>query len=292
MTDPILRARVERLLGGDFRPEDITRLFLGLRARSFGRETVVELGDFVAHSDERYKGVTTRAARDWFLSWQFAMPYIQGFHHDLQNLPLFFPEAMQGIFRQLSDEEIRNDTGLKRKFAYRALESGLAALTKSSKGGLAIPKTLNHDEQAILACVMRYIVVKPAFDDTKLFEELTGALVKNGLLKESEKGQFSLLKHAIALFAMAIMHLCKIRIDATNEALLQASPDTGKGVMGVWSSASVAQLDGGTIRIAGAIFSTSIKHGDCCETALLAESSTIPWTCPIELTPNKTLAKL
>ena len=46
--DHMMRARVERLLTGKFRVLDLQDLLLFLRARSDGRETVREIGDFVA----------------------------------------------------------------------------------------------------------------------------------------------------------------------------------------------------------------------------------------------------
>lgn len=43
-----LRIRVERLLRGDQRPEDLAALFLALRDYSGGRECVVEIGNYIA----------------------------------------------------------------------------------------------------------------------------------------------------------------------------------------------------------------------------------------------------
>jgi hypothetical protein len=70
MAAPIqgLRVRVERLLRGNFRAEDLNRLFLYARDRCQGRESVQEIGDFVAHHDERSKGVVTRRTRDFFFA--------------------------------------------------------------------------------------------------------------------------------------------------------------------------------------------------------------------------------
>jgi hypothetical protein len=50
MQNRALKARVDRLLGGDYRPEDLTHIFLALRSSSYGRESIRELGDFVAHN--------------------------------------------------------------------------------------------------------------------------------------------------------------------------------------------------------------------------------------------------
>jgi hypothetical protein len=64
--DQELRTRVERLLAGDIRPEDFSRLFLWLRSRSYGAASIKEIGHFEAHPDERDSGLVTDDARDFF----------------------------------------------------------------------------------------------------------------------------------------------------------------------------------------------------------------------------------
>jgi hypothetical protein len=71
MSDARLRVRVERLLRGDLRTDDLSTLFLALRDRSNCAEVVSEIGDFVAHQDERTKGITTRSVRDFFTTLKF-----------------------------------------------------------------------------------------------------------------------------------------------------------------------------------------------------------------------------
>ena len=59
--------RIRRLVRGEFDPEDFTHLFMYLRDRCDGRESVLEVGDFVPHRNERTKGIVTRTPRDLFL---------------------------------------------------------------------------------------------------------------------------------------------------------------------------------------------------------------------------------
>ena len=51
-----LRQRVLRLMNGELRVNDLTTLFLNARRRTQGRETIEEIGDFVAHQDTRTRG--------------------------------------------------------------------------------------------------------------------------------------------------------------------------------------------------------------------------------------------
>jgi hypothetical protein len=73
MPDPKSKARVDRLLRGEFRPDDLTGLFLYARDHSDGRETVVDTGNFVANHDERYIGIITRSPREWFAVVRYHM---------------------------------------------------------------------------------------------------------------------------------------------------------------------------------------------------------------------------
>ena len=91
MPDPASRTRVERLLRGDFRVDDLTRLFLYARDRCDGRESVKEVGDFVAHHNERNKGTVTRATREWFaISGFISRLYTKRYNRD--RLPPEAPE--------------------------------------------------------------------------------------------------------------------------------------------------------------------------------------------------------
>src|SRR4051812_21883068 len=82
-----LRRRVERLLSGEFHSDDLTRLFLWLRERPANCGPAVrEIGDFVAHSNERTKGAVTDELKDIFTVWGFAASTL-GKRIDYHDLP-------------------------------------------------------------------------------------------------------------------------------------------------------------------------------------------------------------
>lgn len=65
-----LRSRVQRFLAGDHRVADLNRVFLALRDGCYGRASIREIGDFVAHREHREKGPVTDAVRDILLSFR------------------------------------------------------------------------------------------------------------------------------------------------------------------------------------------------------------------------------
>ena len=89
-----LRARVLHLLSGDLRTDNLIRLFMYARENCDGRESVQEIGDFLAHPDERIKGVLTRRTRDWYANVSFSIPAHAGYNIDGTKLPANFPNLL------------------------------------------------------------------------------------------------------------------------------------------------------------------------------------------------------
>jgi hypothetical protein len=137
---------------------------------------------------------------------------------------------------------------------------------------------------------MRHFFVRAAFDDDKLFKDFFDCLVSNKLLAPKEIQQFVKLKDVIALYAMTYMHECVINLDDGTIATLSASPDCGTGTIGIFAKAEVT-TQGKNVFIAAPIFTTKIRAVDCCEPSLL-NLNTAVWECHLELTPNRTLARL
>src|SRR4051812_38202095 len=113
MPDEIMRSRVERLLRKDVRADDLTRLFLFARDRCDGRESVQEIGDFVAHHNERTKGTITRTVRDWAAIIQMRS-WDPNIVLNPKRLPAIFPIFLRATARRLNQRIVVNQTGLAR----------------------------------------------------------------------------------------------------------------------------------------------------------------------------------
>jgi hypothetical protein len=121
------------MIAGDFRPDDLTHLFLFARDRCDGRESVREIGDFIAHHAEREKGILTRTTRDWFAialfsAWRLAPgrgPV------DPQNLPVVFPDHLWATYRRANTKSLRAACGLSQTKAAKLLQSAITKFTKS-----------------------------------------------------------------------------------------------------------------------------------------------------------------
>ncbi len=287
-----MRARVERLIHGDFRPEDISTLFLYLRARSRGRETVAEIGDFFAHRDEKIKGITTVRVRDWFTYMRFAV-LTPNQQVPINKLPENFPKVLWASFRLTRDQVLMQDTGLKRRKVEKLLPGIIKKLRPNSTGGLTAETLTSTNELAIVNCLTKYIRgPNQAFSEDRLFKEFQDALLVNGLLEQPETKQFANLRRAVSLSAITAMHLTEVVLGDGTRARLSAAADCGHGTLGMNALATVHNPRVGDVGLGGAFYITSMPADECCEPTLLEDPSFPHWECPLEITPEQMLTVL
>jgi hypothetical protein len=290
VVDQGLRARVERLLSAEFRPDDLTRLFLYARDRCDGRESVQEVGDFVAHKDERTKGLITRTTRDWFENVRFAVPVIMGNKPDAQNLPPNFPDVLSAMLRRLDGPTIKGRTGINLAEAHGMVPGIIKKLVKRPSGFFSFPEnSFTMKEAALLDCLTSYIVSKTAFDGERLFVDLSATLKSHSLLHKSELKAFEELRPRVSLFAVTVMHNCTVRLQDGSAVKLQATKDERNGIA-IMAPVPVLRPDGSEIRISSAIFSSGVDAASHCGPELLAMQD--GWPFDLELTPNGLLDKL
>src|SRR4051794_38876694 len=201
MADPGLRIRVERLLRGDVRVDDLMFLFLFVRDRNDGREAVQEIGDFVAHQAERTKGIVTREVRDWYRVTSFMFPHkVTGVKKiDLNRLSAEFPAFLQAALRRASPISMRDHAGLRRADATQLLPSILRKMATNKDGTLTMTAAHTQTELKLVEFLCGHLHARPAFDGKRLLDEFSATLKSNALLRKDETASFGSLQTAIAL---------------------------------------------------------------------------------------------
>jgi hypothetical protein len=286
MPDPGLRARVERLLRGDIRSEDLVRLFLYARDRCDGREPVQEIGDFVAHHDERTKGIVTRETRDWFLTARFFRSAMQG-AIDAKQLPSNFTNFLDASLRRISEGVLRQNTGLSRRNAQKVVKKISEKLGANRDGTLLLAKPPSKAELELLRCLTTYLTVRPAFTGERLFSDFSATLKSHALLQRGEVMQFERLKPSVVLFAATVMHNCTIQIGDGSSSKLKLANSAGA----VQILATVPFKEAmGEYHLASAIFLSDLKASEFFTSKL--SSSAEPWDFDVELTPEGLLDRL
>ena len=283
--------RVERILRGDLREDDVTRLFLYARDRCDGRESVQEIGDFVAHHSKRTKGIVTKSAREWFAIIRCGSPAFLGKPLDPQRLPKDFPAFLHAMGRRLERKLIRRQTGLRQSEAVALIPGIVIKLYTNADGTYAIYPFYSPNELAVINCFLRNTVVSPAFTGDKLFNDFVATLHKHDLLKINEIDTFTKSRHFILLYAAIQMHQCSIVIDeeTTARVYLTAHKDGNLQVdCGVPIKTGMWNIP--LINFASALFETDLHSKDCCDEELLA--APLPWEFALEISSSGMLRRL
>jgi len=229
MVDLKSRARVERLLRGDFRPDDLTALFLYARDHCDGRESVAEIGHFVAHHHERDKGIITRSTRRWCAVARYHFPrFAPGGPYPLQGnrLPASAREYYKTAISLFDQRIIKEKTGLKARDANDIIQNVANRLTLNPDGTFALPKFLTINEIKVVEFVSSLLVVKPAFEPDRFYDDFLSTLKSNGLITTDEiRKNENKIKYLILLYAISVMHNCIIKVDEETLIKLKVATD-------------------------------------------------------------------
>src|SRR5215471_17427645 len=207
MPDLKSRARLERLLRGDFRPDDLKDLFLYLRDHCDGRETIRDIGDFTAHHNERDRGIITRSTRDWFVTARYFFATKEP-SWNLQKLPSVAQDYFRIAVPRIDAKWIRDKIGLKHLQAHKMMLNLAERLIRNADGTWAMPSDSAQTERRLVDEITRVMVVKPAFDADRLSKDFLEALKSNALITKEEIRTHgtTALKILVQLYAVAAMH--------------------------------------------------------------------------------------
>jgi hypothetical protein len=116
------------------------------------------------------------------------------------------------VNRIIPPKIIFEKTGLRRKTANELILKLADRLTQNSDGTWALPN-LSEDELNLVNCVSASLVIKPAFDDERLYKDFVAALKTNGLITNAELSAIKdSLRTLVQLFAVSAMHNCVVQI--------------------------------------------------------------------------------
>ncbi len=195
-----LRSRVERILRGDIREQDLHYLFFNMREESGGRGIVSEIANFLAHPRLRTQGIATQEVRDMFAFLKFRLPL--GHSRIITTaLPPTVPDALRANLRRMRKSVLKDRTGLNPVRAKK-----LARMIPTGFGGLRKPVLLTQEEYAVFTLVGSYMKGGSFFTDDNLFNEFARVLQRQKLLNPSEMALLKKAKPAISLFAITTMH--------------------------------------------------------------------------------------
>jgi hypothetical protein len=276
--------------GGKLRVEDLTTLFLALRDRAGGRQSIVDVGDFVAHREERNKGYVTKAVRDFFVRIRFVIERNER-PPSIYDLPPYIGEYLEAAARHMDYKAAKGARRFTRVNVTNALPA-LLSCVMTSAGRCYLWPSISDELIDLFNFLAGNLTFKPLFTENVLFDELCDALVENGLLKKGEIPNLLHIKGAVALFALTHMHQCFVKLGGEVKGYLEASA-YGGGSNQIAVLATVPAMDSKGVRISHAIFLTDRTIAADCDANLAHLDPQNPvWTYPLELAPDKKLRRL
>ncbi len=269
MIDADLQRRVRRLLQGGRRIDDLDRLFLALRDRSYGRASIREIGDFVAHRDQRVKGPVTQQVRDVFTSLA-SWVRISVDRRDFTLADIRTVSAAN--LRIATDEQIKARLGLTRSVAKSVLEQALRKAERKEDATDREKRTVDYFGSAF--------IWNPAFTDEQVLEDLAYVLGKTGLQAPADQGQLAAIAPLLALYVLTLMHGSAVRMEDGGRAELVAGYNNKEARLEVKTKLVFAELNKPIITPL-CIFWTALHAPDHCTPALLADPGS--WEGPLEI---------
>ncbi|WP_147326167.1 hypothetical protein [Hydrogenophaga borbori] len=268
-----LQARMRRLLEGRAKPEDLDRLFLDQRETAHGMESFRELGDFLAHRDERTKGPVTRRVRDVFTSFRVWSLGLRGLKPSLDDLKA----AGMANLSLLNDEELMAGCGMRRD----------AVKTKFEKAfrKLAAARSLSASDMQMLQFLTNRFIWRPAFTDDDLLKDFLEVSIRNQVLSPEQQAKLITARSSLMLYAITRLHGAVIKVAdghvatlyagfANDDRRLEVKVDLG---FDGWEKPVHAPV---------CMFWTSLTAAEHCDKSLLDQTETPQWNSwkqPIEL---------
>lgn len=254
---PDLRLRVQRLLRGERRHDDVDRLFLGLRDRADSRETIREVGDFVAHRDERDRGTVLQQTSDVLLSIQTFLKIRAERAFTLGEIR----EVAEANLRVATPAQLSARLRLTRPEARGALKRGLAKVERG--------EDVTRKERRAIDYLGGAFIWNPDFTDKGLHGDLADALVAGGYLLSGERPTWKAAQPFISLCVVALMNGTKLVLNGSNPVTLMAGYDNDDGLIEVKAQLQFEQ-SGKQIWMPFCLYLTALSAEEHCDPVLLA----------------------
>lgn len=270
-----MQRRVERLLRGDRRPDDLDRLYLNLRDRAHGRASVREIGDFVAHRGERDKGPVTSRVRDIFISLHSWASGLLGQTPTLEQAR----KVTAANLRIATDEQLQHRLALRRTVVASVLEQ---AFRKLEQG-----RQTTERERRVVNYLGSAFIWNQVFTDEEVEADLAFVLERLKLLNHDDCARLHTVAPFLTLYVITLLHGSAIRLDELGRAELFATYRNEQQRLEV--KATLIITDIGKPMIAPVcIFWTGLSAASWCDPSLL--ECRVEWDGPLEINEAGLLA--
>lgn len=223
---PIEKTKAQKLVtkleSGNFDENDVDNLFMRLRAYSQGNRLFREVADFVAHNDERNRGIANESLEAFYLSFKFFQEYTSPKNNlDITNpFPLYIKKLMKFQIDKCKESDLKQKFNVSKKRLKSRLDS---IFSEDKKKQVVTMKKGKMSEQTFRAIqhILSFIGSQPAFEHTEVVSELLRVIKANKLVVNDAE----FLKHSdrIAICVMLLLHEVKFEYGAHKQGYCRIS---------------------------------------------------------------------
>jgi hypothetical protein len=260
-----------------------------LRAHCSNNEYFREVADFVAHNEERNKGVALKSLEALYLSFKYFMEYVSP--KKALDISLPFPMYVKRLMK--FQIEKCNEADLRKKFnvTKQRLTARLDTLFKDDKpsGATVLKGRIGAETLAALQHITSFIGVNSAFTQDDLLSQTLAVLSENKLNYDEAtiRGNFD----KVCLCVLVLLHNTTFNIGAHRSAHCEASCEKQSAVKNFraiddQNKIVVINEDFGCLDVKGyiptlnngkdlvmcySLFITNLRVDDWCESDLISE---------------------
>lgn len=284
---PIEKHKLDKILekvdSGQFDENDIDNLFIKLRPYYRGFRKFKEISDFVAHNDERDRGLLNQTLEHWYLMIKYYVDYVYEKDAETLNIGKPFPSW---IIKLVKFQAKNVD---KRKF----LQDNKQSVTSFLKKVDQLFKINNEEKTAIynsdsisdlflngLKDCLNFISFRSAFNQDELIKEIIGVLKANKI--KFNENNIKLYSDKITVCTILLMHNASYTYNGMNlgtsyityknlvEITQGFDPNIDFGNLLVGGSIAVRTKTGDELKFGGPLMFTNLNAEEWCSPELVS----------------------
>lgn len=205
-----LRIRVQRFLTGPFNFVDLSRCFLYLRRHSFGRSSVRDLGNMLAHADIVERGLAVERVQSLQVIALYKMRALLGENDgalDLSDAPPTLLRVMDATFALLDESVLLRELEMTRDQVGTALTKLKCKFSVKENGRLFWDFwKITEKQLAIITWLTGFLISKPAYSAEELVEDTLHMFLNHKLMDTGQSDLFYAKRNYLLLFAIVSMH--------------------------------------------------------------------------------------
>lgn len=275
-----MRTRLDRLIAGEFRAHDISKLFLYLRQEAARHRVVKEVAHFMAHP-ERTQGMLPDLMSDIFTLGRWVMEHLdRNSVANCDDLPADMPEVLRAARRLIPASVFKTQLRMKAGRVNAGVERLIERISLKPNGRAQMSGTIHVQDFALFRVLISHLISRPAFTQEDLFKDFEAALRTVGILEASEK----LPAHIspwLMLLTIEAMHGATMTLGEWSTEL--AVGTSGDGALWVTMTLAAPSHIRRQVPFAFPAVTTTMNAQDWCEPAF---PQGIHITVPVELSPS------